>query len=170
MEVIALQQYTDKYVSLYEGEIRNIAAPIAAKLIAKGIVAEHDETSGGGSSSGGGGISTVDDLPKLIMIDSNTIDGESVNACQDMLHFLLFKNFTQGSKTVVMNYIGKLTSTQGMNMIAYNGIEPEDFYNIKLMIMSMDDMKQIVLQDGEQSAKQYSYDSNSGNYILYNQN
>ena len=46
MQVIALQQYTDKTVSLYEGEIRNISDSIAQDLIDKGIVAEHDQGSG----------------------------------------------------------------------------------------------------------------------------
>ena len=62
MEIIALQDYTDKYVSLYEGEVRNIGKNLANKLIAKGIVAEHDETesgSGSGSSSGGAYVVTV---------------------------------------------------------------------------------------------------------------
>lgn len=39
MEVIALQEYTDKYISLYEGEIRNIPESLANDLIDKGIVA-----------------------------------------------------------------------------------------------------------------------------------
>lgn len=61
MEIIALQDYTDKYVSLYEGEVRNIGKNLANRLIAKGVVAEHDEiesssSSGGSSSSTGGGI------------------------------------------------------------------------------------------------------------------
>ncbi len=43
MEIIALQQYTDKYISLYEGEIRNIQNVLAQKLIKKGIVAEHSD-------------------------------------------------------------------------------------------------------------------------------
>ena len=52
-EVIALKEYTDRYISLYQGEIRNIGYELANRLIAQGIVAEHDETgSGGGSSSG----------------------------------------------------------------------------------------------------------------------
>lgn len=43
MEVIALQQYTDKYISLYEGEIRNIANDLAQRLIKNKIVREHDK-------------------------------------------------------------------------------------------------------------------------------
>lgn len=43
MEVIALQEYTDKYVSLYEGEIRNINDPLAERLIEKGVVANHED-------------------------------------------------------------------------------------------------------------------------------
>ena len=42
-EIIALQEYTDKYISLYEGEIRNIEDNLADRLISKGVVALHDE-------------------------------------------------------------------------------------------------------------------------------
>ena len=52
MEIIALQQYTDKYVSLYEGEIRNLEDRLATQLIEKDIVAEHNDSSG---DTGGGG-------------------------------------------------------------------------------------------------------------------
>lgn len=41
-QIIALQEYTDKYVSLYQGEIRNIETELANRLIEQGIVAEHD--------------------------------------------------------------------------------------------------------------------------------
>lgn len=44
-EIIALQNYSDQYVSLYEGQIRIIEANLANRLIAKGIAAEHDEIS-----------------------------------------------------------------------------------------------------------------------------
>ena len=53
MEIVALQQYTDKHVSLYQGEIRNINKELADRLIEKGIVAEHNEESGGIPSDGG---------------------------------------------------------------------------------------------------------------------
>ena len=42
-EIIALQEYTDKYVSLYEGQIRNLTDDIANQLIAKQIVKEHND-------------------------------------------------------------------------------------------------------------------------------
>ena len=60
MEIIALQEYTDKYISLYQGEIRNINNPLAERLIEQGIVAEHDQTS---PSSGGSGLKYVKDDP-----------------------------------------------------------------------------------------------------------
>ena len=41
MQIIAKQEYTDKYVSLYEGQIRNISDSLANSLIEKGIVVEH---------------------------------------------------------------------------------------------------------------------------------
>ena len=52
MEIIALQQYTDKYVSLYEGEIRNLEDSLATQLIEKEIVAEHSDDSSGESGNG----------------------------------------------------------------------------------------------------------------------
>ena len=45
-QIIALQEYTDKFISLYEGEIRNIEDNLADKLIEEGIVAEHSDSSG----------------------------------------------------------------------------------------------------------------------------
>ena len=57
-QIIALQEYTDKYVSFYEGEIRNIEQNLADRLIERGIVAEHTE---GGGEGGGGGFS-IDDF------------------------------------------------------------------------------------------------------------
>ena len=48
MEIIAKQEYTDKYVSLYEGEIRNIPDVIANKLIEQNIVAEHSDSNPSG--------------------------------------------------------------------------------------------------------------------------
>ncbi len=45
-EIIALQEYTDKHISLYEGEIRNIEDKLADELIEKGIVAEHSSNEG----------------------------------------------------------------------------------------------------------------------------
>lgn len=53
MEIIALQQYTDKYVSLYQGEIRNINTELAQRLIEKGIVKQHTESSEGSDSGSG---------------------------------------------------------------------------------------------------------------------
>ena len=52
-QIIALQEYTDKHVSLYEGEIRNIGNNLADELIAKGVVAEHDEASSNKDSDEG---------------------------------------------------------------------------------------------------------------------
>ncbi len=49
-QIIALQEYTDKFISLYQGEIRNIEDNLAQELIEKGIVAEHTED---GSGEGG---------------------------------------------------------------------------------------------------------------------
>lgn len=43
MEIITLQAYTDQYVSLYEGEIRNLPNDLALRLINKGVAAQHDK-------------------------------------------------------------------------------------------------------------------------------
>ena len=43
MEIITLQEYTDQYVSLYEGEIRNLPNDLALRLISKGVAAQHDK-------------------------------------------------------------------------------------------------------------------------------
>lgn len=43
MEIIALKEYTDKYISLYQGEIRNVNDPLAERLIEKGVVANHED-------------------------------------------------------------------------------------------------------------------------------
>ena len=43
MEIIALKEYTDRYISLYEGEIRNINEPLALRLIEQGVVANHED-------------------------------------------------------------------------------------------------------------------------------
>lgn len=56
MQIIALQEYTDKYVSLYQGQIRNIPDQIAQKLIEQNIVAEHGDS----SSEGGGNVVICD--------------------------------------------------------------------------------------------------------------
>ncbi len=80
MEIIALQDYTDKYVSLYEGEVRNIGKNLANRLIAKGIIAEHDETESG-SSSGGSGSSTDGGVNKLVVhFDSTTFESDATYA------------------------------------------------------------------------------------------
>lgn len=47
MQIIALQQYTDKFVSLYQGQIRNIPDPLALPLIEKGVIAEHTDSGSG---------------------------------------------------------------------------------------------------------------------------
>ena len=50
-QIIALQEYTDKVISLYEGQIRNIQNSLADKLIEEGIVAEHSDSSGDGGKN-----------------------------------------------------------------------------------------------------------------------
>lgn len=53
-------------------------------------MAEHsDSGSGDGGASGGGGNPALDDLPKIIISSSGVINGESVDNCEGLLHFLL---------------------------------------------------------------------------------
>lgn len=51
MEIIALQEYTDNHISLYEGEIRNIQDSLANDLISKNIVALHTDSNLGSLES-----------------------------------------------------------------------------------------------------------------------
>ena len=50
-QIIALQQYSDKHVSLYEGEIRNLSNQIADRLIEEKVVALHGDNDSNGESS-----------------------------------------------------------------------------------------------------------------------
>ena len=43
-QIIALQQYSDKYVSLFQGEIRNLSDEIADRLIEEKVVALHGDS------------------------------------------------------------------------------------------------------------------------------
>lgn len=70
MEIIALQDYTDQYISLYENEVRDIFDSLANKLITKGIVAQHDSVeqnsgSNSSSSSGGGGVVYIESTEEI---------------------------------------------------------------------------------------------------------
>lgn len=66
MQIIALQEYTDKYISLYEGEIRNLNKEIAERLIEQGIVREHDNIEDESSSD------TSTSSPKIIELNVST--------------------------------------------------------------------------------------------------
>lgn len=89
MEIIAKQEYTDKYVSLYEGEIRNIPDVIAEKLIEQNIVAEHSDSS---DQTGGSGIQIVnlvyneDDAVFILDGDEATIQTQLTQGA-----FIIFK-------------------------------------------------------------------------------
>ena len=86
-EIIALQEYTDKYISLYEGQIRNIEDRLAEKLIEQGIVAEHSDNSDQTGGSGNGvRIVTLsyDDNGNILMdeneasVQTSILNGESI--------------------------------------------------------------------------------------------
>ena len=52
-QIIALQEYSDKYISLYQGQIRNVETELANRLIEQGIVAEHNDSDSGSSGDEG---------------------------------------------------------------------------------------------------------------------
>lgn len=97
MEIIALQEYTDKYISLYEGEIRNVNKELADRLIEKGIVAEHSDN---GSDSG-----DINNEIFVVTINTNTLEsdkslGETLSEWQN------------GGKLIVFKLIGEYLPTQ----------------------------------------------------------
>lgn len=69
-EVIALREYSDKYVSFYEGEIRNITDDIANTLIAKGIVRLHTDIPEGG---GGGTVDSGYSVERQQYVEEQTV-------------------------------------------------------------------------------------------------
>lgn len=97
-KIIALQQYTDKYVSFYQGQIRNIEDGLADKLIEEGIVAEH-----GDSNSNKG----------IIIIDISGFQlGEKINKTWQEIYNLvntgnivIFYRKTQSSSPIIINVI-----------------------------------------------------------------
>ena len=103
MEIIALQQYTDKYVSLYEGEIRNIQDSLANRLIEKGIIAEHDEGSGGIPSGGGGGGGDKSDSDGWIRVSYSDPPDFVFNTGSDTL--MRFEDYLTSSSSSTV-YLG----------------------------------------------------------------
>lgn len=162
-EIIALQEYSDKYISLYEGEVRNVNIQLANRLIEQGIVAEHDETGSGRSF-------TINGLPELIMIDSHTIDGESVNNIAHKQYFTFLS--IDSNSTVIMNY-KNITTRTNFYYIVYTGKDEQSPFtdNIKIFIgfSSEDDSHPIQIAisklKGQEEEQQFNYDPESGNYI-----
>ena len=72
-KIIALQQYTDKFISLYQGEIRNIQDSLADKLIEEGIVAQHSDD---GSQGGGGESSSSSSFFVIKTTDYDSDEGQ----------------------------------------------------------------------------------------------
>ena len=79
-QIIALQEYTDKYISLYQGEIRNIETELANRLIEKNIVAEHNKTGPGEES----GYSKITELTTLFEdnVHFDPVDGTNFTVAQ----------------------------------------------------------------------------------------
>ena len=112
MEIIALQEYTDKYVSLYEGQIRNVSDGLAQKLIEKGIVAEHDEEQKG------------DDLltVTVTLIPGQTNTYKCDLTCEDVKNYFLAKGFS--GQTIISNYpiiINYITAPAPNAVTKYSG-------------------------------------------------
>lgn len=72
-EIIALQEYTDKFVSLYKGEIRYIEDGLANELIEKEIVAQN---SSDGSQGGGGESSSSSPFFVIKTTDYDSDEGQ----------------------------------------------------------------------------------------------
>ena len=96
MQIIALKEYTDKYISLYEGEIRNVSSTIASKLIEQGIVAEHDQIS---PSGGGGGDSSSSSDSGVFLIKGQDNSG---NIQLDKTTTQIIEAFFQGKICTIL--------------------------------------------------------------------
>lgn len=165
-EIIALQEYSDKYISLYEGEVRNINIQLANRLIEQGIVAEHDET-GSDESSSSGGVFTISDLPEMIQISSTEIDGNSVEACwNDSLHFALVTHATQSSSYIIMNCTSKTVGNDNNgSMTVYTGKNPNSNDEMTLILsISNTNIKRIIITIGLDT-KTFYYNDSTSNYI-----
>lgn len=116
-EIIALKEYTDKYISIYEGEIRNIEEPLAQRLIAEGIVAEHSEDSG----EGGSGSKSEDNIFPVV----------AYNAANDSStpQWVIDKTYQEVTTAINNNkypilYIKKTRKIEPSN--PYSEVEPTD--------------------------------------------
>lgn len=98
MEIIALQEYTDKYISLYEGEIRNINDPLAQRLIEKGIVKEHSD------SSSDKGI-TIIDISRFQVGEKINKTWQEIYNLVSTGNIVIFYHKTQSSSPVIINAI-----------------------------------------------------------------
>ena len=122
MQIIALQQYTDQYVSLYEGQIRNLSHDLATRLISKGIVAEHDEINTSGSGSTGANsdstpnyaIYYADELASTKFLYVNKSLTEQLTAID------AFNNYNNKDFILVKNIDdGRITKTKLINACDY---------------------------------------------------
>lgn len=98
MKIIALQEYTDKYISLYEGEIRNINDPLAQRLIEKGIVKEHSD------SSSDKGI-TIIDISRFQVGEKINKTWQEIYNLVNTGNIVIFYHKAQSSSPVIINAI-----------------------------------------------------------------
>lgn len=118
MEIIALKQYTDRYISLYQGEIRNIGNNLATKLIEQGIVAEHDEIGSeeGNSSGSSGGAFIVEITDQQLSQDEESIP-----------IFILSATWNEIQEAILAGKNVYLQEPVSSSLLALNGItESED--------------------------------------------
>lgn len=96
LEIIALQEYTDAYISLYEGEIRNIPQYMANQLIEDGIVALHN---------------TTITLPQITSTDAGKTLSVNENGEWEV------KKFETGLPTITATDEGKILTIKNSNWI-----------------------------------------------------
>lgn len=120
MQIIALKEYTDKYISLYQGEIRNVSSTIASKLIEQGVVAEHGD---GSDSEDNGSNEFLINITYTGYIDGNNTFAadktfaEAVEAYNDG-KLICFKNH-RGLKTCAFPEFAYMSTTQIDNFQSY---------------------------------------------------
>lgn len=123
MEIIALQQYTDKYVSLYEGEIRNLEDKLANKLIEKNIVKQHTNSS---DSSGSNAVMFIEFetyTPEGYQGDNyhrlNVTAQEIIDAIESGTIVYIKDNFLETDATIAYAMIGGIYSGEDGGSLQY---------------------------------------------------
>lgn len=124
MEIITLQEYTDQYVSLYEGEIRNLPNDLALRLINKGVAAQHDKDILNST--------TTQDNGKVLTV----VNGKPAFSAPATVNSEFVPNYTiYYAKYTYTNEVGYLYTD--INFINYVSLEKflEDFENKDFIII-----------------------------------